>query len=236
MMNAGQGGTRLRVDLHSHTTSSFDCLCDPRDVLRVAEARGIDRLAITDHNRIDAALALHELDPGRIIVGEEVKTGEGFDLIGLFLTELIPKRTPAREACERIRAQGGVVYIPHPFDVARSGAGVSHLEALADVIDVVEVHNSRCLFPSINESALRWADAHGKLRGAGSDSHTLAEIGRGYLEMPPFGPDRESFLAALAAGEVVGRTRSSPLYRIASTYAKLRKRVPFARPAEAGGR
>jgi predicted metal-dependent phosphoesterase TrpH len=226
-MSANGDGRLLRVDLHSHTRSSFDCLCDPREVLRVAEARGIDRLAITDHNRIDAALALRELAPDRIIVGEEVKTGEGFDLIGLFLTELIPKRTPAREAAERIRAQGGVVYIPHPFDVARSGAGVSHLEALADLIDVVEVHNCRCLFASINASALRWADAHGKLRGAGSDSHTLGEIGRGYLEMPPFAPNRESFLAALRDGEVVGRTRSSPLYRVASTYAKWRKRVPF---------
>jgi predicted metal-dependent phosphoesterase TrpH len=218
---------RLRVDLHSHTRLSFDCLCDPAAVLRVAEARGIDRLAITDHNQIDTALAMREQAPERIIVGEEVKTREGFDLIGLFMTELVPKRTPAREAAERIRAQGGVVYIPHPFDVARSGAGAAHLEAIADLIDVVEVHNSRCLLSSFDASALRWADEHGKLRGAGSDAHTLAEIGSGYVETPPFSPDRDSFLAALAAGEVVGRVRSSPVYRLASTYAKLRKRVPF---------
>ena len=217
---------RLRVDLHSHTRLSFDCLCDPAAVLRMAETRGIDRLAITDHDQIDAALALHEIAPERIIVGEEVKTREGFDMIGLFMRELVPRKTPAREAAERIRAQGGVVYIPHPFDVARSGAGAAHLEALADLIDVVEVHNSRCLLSAFDESALRWADAHGKLRGAGSDSHTLAEMGSGYVETPPFEHDRESFLAALAAGEVVGRTRSSPVYRLASTYAKLRKRLP----------
>ena len=221
---------RLRVDLHSHTRLSFDCLCDPAEVLRVAEARGIDRLAITDHNQIDSALALHDMDPERIIVGEEVKTREGYDVIGLFLRELIPKRTPARETCERIREQGGVVYIPHPFDTTRSGAGAAHLEGIAELIDVVEVHNSRCLLPSLNASALRWADAHGKLRGAGSDAHTLAEIGSGFVETPPFEHSRDSFLAALAAGEVVGRTRSSPVYRLASTYAKLRKRLPTRAP------
>ena len=218
---------RLRVDLHSHTRQSFDCLSHPDQILRVAEARGVDRLAITDHNQIDTALALHAAAPERIIVGEEVKTREGFDVIGLFISELIPKRTPARETCERIRAQGGVVYIPHPFDVARSGAGDRHLDALAELIDVVEVHNSRCLTESFNGRARSWADAHGKLHGAGSDAHTLAEIGSGYVEMPPFESSRESFLAALAAGTVAGRTRSSPLYRLASTYAKLRKRLPL---------
>lgn len=217
----------LRVDLHSHTSDSFDCLCDPGEVLRTARARGVDRLAITDHNRIEAALSLHAAAPDRIIVGEEVKTREGFDVIGLFLSELIPKRTPARETCERIRAQGGVVYVPHPFDVSRSGAGERHLEALADLIDVVEVHNSRCLRPSVNARAASWADAHGKLHGAGSDAHTLAEIGSGFVEMPPFENTRDGFLAALAAGEVAGRTRSSPVYRLASTYAKLRKSSPF---------
>jgi len=224
---SANGQRRLRVDLHSHTRLSFDCLCDPAAVLRVAEERGIDRLAITDHDQIDAALALHELAPERIIVGEEVKTREGFDLIGLFLRELIPRRTPAREAAERIRAQGGVVYVPHPFDLARSGAGAAHLESLSDLIDVVEVHNSRCLLSAFDARALRWADANGKLRGAGSDSHTLAEMGSGYVEVPPFEHSRESFLAALAQGEVAGRTRSSPVYRLASTYAKLRKRAPF---------
>jgi predicted metal-dependent phosphoesterase TrpH len=216
----------LRVDLHSHTRLSMDCLSDPEAVLRVAQARGIDRIAITDHNEIDTALALHAIAPDRVLVGEEVKTREGFDVIGLFLTEKIPKRTPARETCERIRAQGGVVYVPHPFDVARSGAGESGLDALADLVDVVEVHNSRCWLDAFNARALQWAVANGKLHGAGSDSHTLAEIGHGWVEIPPFDYERESFLAALAAGQVAGRVRSSPVYRLASTYAKLRKRLP----------
>jgi dephospho-CoA kinase len=214
----------LRVDLHSPTRLSRDCLSDPRAVLRTARARGLDRLAITDHNEVDEALRLHEIDPELVLVGEEVKTGEGFDVIGIFLGERIPKGTPARETCERIHAQGGVVYIPHPFDTLRSGAGTAHLDELAPLIDVVEVHNSRCFREVTNRRAEEWAAARGKLRGAGSDSHTLAEIGHGYVEMPPFEPNRESFLSALASGRVTGRVRSSPLYRAASTYAKLHKR------------
>lgn len=203
----------------------MDCLCDPGAVVRTAAARGIDRIAITDHNEIAAALTLRDAHPERVIVGEEVKTREGFDLIGLFIEELIPKRTPARETAERIRAQGGVVYVPHPFDGARNGAGEAFLDSLGDLVDVVEVHNSRCFRDAFNARALRWADEHGKLRGAGSDSHTLAEIGSGFVEVPPFENTREGFLAALAAGTVAGRARSSPVYRVASTYAKLHKKV-----------
>jgi predicted metal-dependent phosphoesterase TrpH len=203
----------------------MDCLSHPESVVRTAAARGMDRIAITDHDQIDAALALRDAHPDRVIVGEEVKTREGFDLIGLFLEELIPRGTPARETAERIRAQGGVVYVPHPFDVARSGAGERFLASLAHLIDVVEVHNSRCWLPSFNARALRWADEHGKLRGAGSDAHTLAEIGNGFVELPPFEPNRESVLAALSAGVVAGCVRSSPVYRVASTYAKVHKKV-----------
>lgn len=224
-LGAASGPQRLRVDLHSHTRLSRDCLSRPESVLRTARARGLQRIAITDHNEIDQALRLHDLDPELVLVGEEVKTAEGFDVIGIFLSERIPKHTPARETCERIRAQGGVVYIPHPFDILRSGAGTEHLGTLEELIDVVEVHNSRCFREVTNRRAAEWAAAHGKLRGAGSDAHTLAEIGHGYVEVPPFEPNRESFLAALARGEVTGRIRSSPLYRAASTYAKLHKRL-----------
>lgn len=216
---------RLRVDMHTHTRRSFDSLTTPAAYLEAVRARGIDRVFLTDHNAIDAALRLHEEAPETVLVGEEVKTREGFDLIGLFLTDLIPRGTPARETAELIRAQGGVVYLPHPFDRARSGAGAAHAEALLDLIDVVEVHNARCLRPATNHQALLWAREHGKLAGAGSDAHTAAEVGNGFVEMPDFEPNRESFLAALADGEVLGRTRASPLVRLASTYAKAHKVV-----------
>ncbi len=215
----------LRMDMHLHTHRSFDCLNAPELVLRAAREKGIGKLVITDHNEIRGAQELRELDPGLVLVGEEVKTREGFDLIGILMKERIPKRTPARETAERIREQGGVVYVPHPFDVARSGAG-DRMEEIADLVDVVEVHNSRCWVRSFNERAERWAGERGKLRGAGSDAHTIREIGAGFVEVPPFEETRSGLLAALAAARVAGRTRSSPVYRAASTYAKLRKLFP----------
>lgn len=224
---AAPSAPRWRVDLHCHTRWSFDSLSRPEHVLAAADARGIDRLAITDHNEIEGALRLRELDPARILVGEEVKTREGVDVIGLLLVERIPRGTPARETCERIRAQGGVVYLPHPFDVRRAGGGAL-LERLAELIDVVEVHNARSWWPGLNRRAEAWARAHGKPMGAGSDAHTPREIGRGYVEVPPFEPTRDSLLAALRRGTVTGRVVSSPFCHVWSTYAKLRKRLPGA--------
>lgn len=215
----------VKIDMHTHTHRSFDCLTSPEEYLATVRRRGIDHVFVTDHNAIDMALQLHAADPERVLVGEEVKTREGFDLIGLFLTELIPRGTPAREAAEGILAQGGVVYLPHPFDAGRSGAGARYAEGLLDLVDVIEVHNARCFRTSMNRRATEFARRHRKLMGAGSDAHTAAELGNGMVEMPPFTPDREGFLAALAQGRVAVRTRTSPLYRIASTYAKVHKRV-----------
>lgn len=219
-----RGERLLRMDMHLHTHHSFDCLNRPEDLLRAARERGLDRLVVTDHNEIRGALELRDMDPERILVGEEIKTREGFDLIGILLVERIPRGTPARESAERIRAQGGVVYVPHPFDVARSGAG-RHLDELAELVDVVEVHNARCWAPHFNRRADLWAAANGKLRGAGSDAHTLAELGRGVVELPPFEPTREALLAALSRSRLGECERSSPLVRFGSTYAKLRKKL-----------
>lgn len=214
--------TLLRMDMHIHTHASFDSLNPPERVVEVARQRGMDRLVITDHNEIAAAVVLHELDPERILVGEEVKTAERVDIIGILLRELIPKGTPARETCERIREQGGIVYLPHPFDSRRSGGGAL-LDEIGELVDVVEAHNSRSWKPGLNLRAEAWARAHGKLLGAGSDAHTLGEIGRGFMSVPPFTPDRDGLLTALREGQVAGRKVSSPLCHLSSTYAKLRK-------------
>lgn len=226
MPDASLSGRRLRVDMHVHSRASFDSLNRPGAILRAATERGIDRVIITDHNEIRGALALHRMDPERVLVGEEVKTREGIDIIGIFLHEPIPKGTPARGTCERIREQGGVVYVPHPFDTGRSGGGAAFLEEVEELIDVVEVHNARCWKRRLNQQAQAWAEAQGKLTGAGSDAHTIREIGRGFVEVPPFEPTRDSFLAALGNGDVVGKAVSSPLCHVASTYAKARKMLP----------
>ncbi len=209
--------------MHLHTHRSFDCLSHPRDILAAATERGIDRIIVTDHNEIAGALEAREIAPERVVVGEEVKTREGFDIIGIFVKELIPRGTPARETCVRIREQGGVVYFPHPFDGSRAG-GARFLRELDALVDVIEVHNARCFPRSLNERALEWATQQGKLMGSGSDAHTIREVGRGFVELPPFADERESFLAALARGRVAGRTSTSPAYRLASNWAKIRKK------------
>lgn len=210
--------------MHLHTHRSFDSLNRPEEILAAADERGIDRLIITDHNEIRGALEMYDLAPSRVIVGEEVKTREGFDVIGIFLHEKIEKATPARETCERILEQGGVVYLPHPFDGTRAG-NRQLLESLLDVVDVIEVHNARCWPATLNTRAFEWAEFHGKLMGAGSDAHTIREIGRGFVEVPDFDSDRESFLRALAAGRVTGRTSTSPVMRLASNWAKVVNRI-----------
>lgn len=211
-----------RLDLHIHTRSSHDCLSEYADVISTARERGLDRIAVTDHDEIEGALRMREAAPDLVIVGEEVKTAEGVDVTGLFISEKIPAGTPAIEAARRIREQGGYVYIPHPF-AGGKGVGPHVLERLAPWIDVVEVFNARVHRQALNARARRWASERGLPGGAGSDAHTLREIGRGVIEVPPFhGP--EGFLDALRAGRVDGRA-SSRLVHLASTWAKLSGRI-----------
>jgi predicted metal-dependent phosphoesterase TrpH len=211
----------MRVDMHIHTRASFDSLNDPDAVLRAASMRGMQRVCITDHNEIDAALRLRDLHPDRVIVGEEVKTAERVDVIGLFLEEKIPKGTPARETCERIRAQGGLVYVPHPFARGKGGGG-RILRDIADLVHVIEGFNARLHEPRLNERAMVWAKNANLPVGAGSDAHTLREVGRAYVEVPPFDLTAASFLDALEHGVVRGR-RSRRYVHVLSTWAKLRK-------------
>ncbi|HEX6133392.1 MAG TPA: PHP domain-containing protein [Longimicrobiales bacterium] len=209
--------------MHLHTLGSFDCLNEPEAVVARARARGLDRVCITDHDEIAVALELHRLHPERVIVGEEVKTAEGVDIIGLFLAEKIPRGTPARATCERIREQGGIVYVPHPFARGKGGGG-RVLDEIADLIDVLEGFNARIHDPSLNEQAVAWARARGLPLGAGSDAHTLREVGRAWVEVPPYGDGPGAFLAALRSGTMHGEPSSRAVH-VASTWARVRKWV-----------
>ena len=213
------------MDMHLHTAASFDCLSDPEAVLSAAVARGVDRLCVTDHNTVEAALWLKRRHPHRVIVGEEVKTAEGVDVIGLFLREAIAEGTPARAACEAIRAQGGVVYIPHPFAPGKGGEGAI-LPHLADLVHAVEGFNGRIHDPALNERGVRWGAERGLPLGAGSDAHTLGEVGRVWVSLPAFPiDDGAALLEALASGTLHG-TSSSRAVHLASTWAKVRKLLP----------
>jgi predicted metal-dependent phosphoesterase TrpH len=218
-MGGAEGEAAVRIDMHLHTRLSFDCRSAPDAVLEAALARGMDRICVTDHDEIQAALELKEQYPDRVIVGEEVKTREKVDIIGLYLTEWIPGGTPARRVCEEIREQGGLVYVPHPFAGGKGGGGTL-LPQIEDLVDVVEGWNARVHRTELNRQAQAWARARDLPTGAGSDAHSLREVGRAWVEVSPFDDEPAAFLAALRTGSIHGGT-SSRLVHVTSTLAKL---------------
>jgi len=222
-----EAGDLMRLDLHLHTGGSWDCLSDPELVLERALSLGFDRIAMTDHNRLDVSLRMAQAHPGRVIPGEEVKTAEKIDIIGLYLTETIPKGTPARETIHRIREQGGIPYLPHPYAGGKGGGG-KLADVLGPLVDVVEVFNARVHPGHLNGPAAELAVRYDKLKGAGSDAHTLFELGGASVTVPVHPNEPMALLAALAHGVVDGRT-SSNLVHLASTWAKVRKKLPGSR-------
>jgi dephospho-CoA kinase len=216
----------LRIDFHMHSWGSHDCLSQPEAVLEAARARGVERIALTDHDRLDVSLAMAARHPEAVIPAEEVRTAEGIDVIGLYLHTAVPKGTPARVACDRIREQGGLVYLPHPYAGGKGGGG-KLADALAPHVDVIEVFNGRLHDPRQNELAAALAERHGKARGAGSDAHTVGEVGRSWVELPAHANRPAALMAALARGRVHGTT-SARWVHLASTWAKVRHRLPGA--------
>lgn len=221
---------RLRLDLHLHTWGSWDSLSDPEAVLARARARGVGRIAITDHNRLHVALAMATRYPDAVIPGEEVKTAEGIDVIGLYLREEIPKGTSMAETCRQVRAQGGIVYLPHPYAPGKGGSG-RHAETLAAEADVVEVWNARLLARGANDRGAALAARFERRRGAGSDAHTPAEAGNAWVEVPDHPNTPEALLEALAApGLRVYGERAPVSVFLRSNLAKLRKKLGWRRP------
>jgi len=204
---------RVRVDLHSHTRRSTDAWTAPATLVARAGAAGLDHIAVTDHGRLDGALEAAAVDPVRVIVGEEVRCREEVDLIGLFLREPIPDHAPVSEVVAAIRAQGGVVYAPHPFAYRTRGAARAAI--VLAVADVVEVFNSRAFAPVWNREATR-AAAAARLPGfASTDAHFPWEIGRAWTELPAF-HDAASFLLAARFATPVGNRRGSALLHVGS--------------------
>jgi dephospho-CoA kinase len=212
---------RLRIDMHMHTRDSFDCMSDPVELLSAAKRKGIGRIALTDHNRLRVALEMAKDFPEEIIPGEEVKTREGVDLIGLYLSEEIPKGTSLKRTCSIIKEQGGISYLPHPYAKGKGGSG-RYAEEMGKLVDVVEVFNSRLHPLKLNSLAESLADDCSKLRGAGSDAHTVGEVGRAYVEVERHPNDPGSLLAALKFSQIRG-VESSRVVHLASTWAKFRR-------------
>jgi len=213
-----------KVDLHAHTIYSKDCLTQTTALIEHARKVGLDKIAVTEHNRLDGALRAKEMASDLVIVGEEIKTTHG-EIIAYFVSEMVPRGLSPQETIDRLRAQGAVISIPHPLDSLRSSAmGLANVLPIIDQVDALEVLNARCVRPADNDAARALAKEHRKLATAGSDAHTLFEVGRCYLEIPEFDDNPQSFLHALASAKTVGQV--SPFWpHFMSTYAKLRKRI-----------
>lgn len=213
-----------RVELHCHTMFSPDSLTKPQAIVAACRKRGVDRIAITEHNNIAGALAVRSLAPDLVIIGEEIKTSKG-EILAWFLTEEVPKGLSPEEAIRRLRGQGAVISLSHPLDPLR-GSSAMGLEATLSIIDQVEaleVFNARCLRPDSNDAARQLAADYGKLMHAGSDAHTASEVGAAVTLMPPF-HDAESFRRSLAQATIDAR-RSGAHVRFFSRYATMVNKV-----------
>jgi predicted metal-dependent phosphoesterase TrpH/glycosyltransferase involved in cell wall biosynthesis len=201
----------VHVDLHMHTDHSPDCATPVDTLLDTAKRVGLGAIAITDHNEISGALEARERADGiKVIVAEEVKTADQGEVIGLFIEEKIPRGMTLQETIAEIRRQGGLVYVPHPFDRMHSVPDYEHLLDVVEDIDAVEVFNPRVAFSAFNEEAARFAAKYRIVAGAGSDSHVVQGLGSVKIKMRDFdGP--EEFLESLRDADIV-RKRQSLLY------------------------
>jgi predicted metal-dependent phosphoesterase TrpH len=223
-MSAVSGGEErpLRVDLHTHTHYSPDSIISPERLVAACQKKGITCVAVTDHNTMRGALAVKEIAPFLVIVGEEIRSTDG-EIIGLFLDEEVPPGLSGEETIERIRAQSGLVSLPHPLDRFRGGVGAEAIARLAPLADILEAMNARTTAERDNEEAARLAEEHQLVGVAVSDAHSPWEIGRAYVETPVF-EGRQDLLEALRWGTLAGRP-SSPLVHLISRYATLRRKL-----------
>jgi glycosyltransferase involved in cell wall biosynthesis len=201
----------IDVDLHMHTDHSYDCATPVEVLLSVARSRGLGAIAITDHNEVSGALeASAKADGIKVIVAEEVKTADQGEVIGLFIEEKIPRGMSLQETIAEIKRQGGLVYVPHPFDRLHSVPDYEHLLDVLDEVDAIEIFNPRVAISEFNEEAVRFAAKYRIPAGAGSDAHVPQGLGSVRIRMRDFdGPDE--FLQSLRDADIV-RNPASLLY------------------------
>ncbi|MGB2850083.1 MAG: PHP domain-containing protein, partial [Solirubrobacterales bacterium] len=235
----------IDCDLHMHTDHSNDCATPVEVLLETAKDRGMGAIAVTDHNEISGALAARDAaarDGGiKVIVGEEVKTAEQGEVIGLFLEEKIDRGMTMRETIDEIRRQKGLVYVPHPFDRLHSVPDYEHLLDIVEEIDILEVFNPRVAFSTFNEEAERFAAKYRIVPGAGSDGHVAQALGSVRIRLHDF-EGAEEFLEAMRSADIV-RKHKNLVYvqalkwmQAASGQAGGRKHVSNPRPVQGGRR
>jgi hypothetical protein len=223
-----RAGRRAFVDLHCHTSASFDSLAAPSAVVRAAAARGLTHLAITDHDRIEGAFearerAARDAPELTVIVGQEIRTVAG-DLIGLFIGEVVPPGLSPGEAIAAVRAQGGLVGIAHPFDRFRGSVGrgeTAALEAVAASVDWIETWNARLMFGDGNGRAADLAARLGVPGVAVSDAHTTMEVGIASTILAGDASTPGGLRVALAGQVELVTGRASAYVRLIGPVAKL---------------
>lgn len=219
----------LRADIHVHTSFSRDASASPQEIVARCLKVGLNCIAVTDHGSIGGALEVKRLAPFTVIVGEEVKTTAG-ELMGLFLTEQVPRGMAPVDAARVIKAQGGLVVLPHPFDRMRGSLaryGGLNADGLMPLVDAVEVFNAHALSDRSNREARELAQARGLPMTVGSDAHSPVELGRTYMEMPEFDGTPQGFLAALREARFVTH-RALPWHRFITTWVKIRRAFSHA--------
>ncbi len=234
----GDAGVRARlgnrplidVDLHMHTDHSYDCATPVEVLLAEARTRGLGAIAVTDHNEISGALEARAKANGvKVIVAEEVKTAGQGEVIGLFLEEKIPRGMTLEETIAEIKRQGGLVYVPHPFDRLHSVPDYVHLLPVLDDVDAIEVFNPRVAIAEFNDEAVRFAAKYRMPAGAGSDAHVPQGLGSVRIRMRDFdGP--EEFLESLRDADIV-RNPASLLFVQALKFLQTTALPPAARRA-----
>ena len=233
----------IEVDLHMHTDHSPDCATPVEVLLETARDRGLGAIAITDHNEVSGALEARRIAEGmddiKVIVAEEVKTAEQGEVIGLFLEEKIPKGMTMAETIAAIRAQDGLVYVPHPFDRFHSVPDYEHLLDMVEEIDVLEVFNPRVALTAFNEEAERFARKYRIVPGAGSDSHVAQGLGSVRVRIHDFDGPQE-FLEAMRDADITRKhknlvyVQTLKLLQTAGRPKAPKRSVPDAKPVRGG--
>ncbi len=234
----------IEVDLHMHTDHSGDCATPVEVLLQTARDRGLGAIAITDHNEVSGALEARRIAEGmmddlKVIVAEEVKTAEQGEVIGLFLEEKIPKGLTMAETIAAIREQGGLVYVPHPFDRFHSVPDYEHLLDIVEEVDILEVFNPRVAVTAFNEEAERFARKYRIVPGAGSDSHVAQGLGSVRVRIHDFDGPAE-FLEAMRDADITRKhknlvyVQTLKLLQTAGRPKAPKRHVPDAKPVRGG--
>ncbi len=211
----------LKADFHMHTRFSMDCHTEPEDIIKRCQQLGINCINVCDHDAVEGGQITQKIAPFKVIVSEEVLTHNG-EVMGMFLKERIASGISLQQAIDAIKAQGGLVAIPHPFDPLR-GLRVSseELEKLVPQIDIIEVFNARCPFGHAATKARDFAKEHNLPGTAGSDAHSVDELGNVLVELPEFDTPEE-FLKSLRQAKIQGK-RASPFVHLNTTIDKIKK-------------